>query len=494
MTVVNLVRGPEWVAAGLDELTGLYPLRVEPAVGRLVERLLPGVITTTTGARYYALHTLAWADARARDLNDEAAEEFVRRCEVVMAAVSLRHREVGHLRRLPAAHGEDQIKRFVYGDLLDVGAAAARGGFSKGGFAGTYFAPERTVGLLHGAWPPHVGSRTDLGPLRSGLGDILALAREAHLPGSTIAAATHLCPCHAADAPDGAWLRMVMFEHADAEVEGDRNRQLAALLLLESLAEGHQQDPERAFRLAHGFGGPIEGDGTEVRARRAWRAAILRNYSVSAWRHLWSWLSTQLAGDAMTASELADRLADAVGSGPTRVFIDDLPPRTGASGLLPVEEGIRDSDQPVPLVCLRQLAISAQRLDDLDAETRAAFVGRDHDDLGPAWVEHQLAEHAAGTLADVARDLVDTMLRRVRRVALSKMALSEDLRPYVPTRLRDRDGVLSMVGIEPDSEVSLRTWTLTQILAGLGSVERSDAGYRVTPAGEQLRDRLAAVP
>jgi hypothetical protein len=159
-----------------------------------------------------------------------------------------------------------------------------------------------------------------------------------------------------------------------------------------------------------------------------------------------------------------------------------------------VEEGIRDSDQPVPLVCLRQLAIGAQRLDDLDAETRAAFVGRDRDDLGPAWVEHQLAEHAAGTLADVARDLVDTMLRRVRRVALSKMALSEDLRPYVPTRLRDRDGVLSMVGIEPDSEVSLRTWTLTQILAGLGSVERSDAGYTVTPAGEQLRDRLAAVP
>ena len=131
MTAVDLVRGPEWVAAGLDESPGLYPLRVEPAVGRLVERLLPGVITTTTGARYYGLHTLAWADARARDLEDEAAEEFVRRCEVVMAAVSLRHREVGHLRRLPAAHGEDQIQRFVYSDLLNVGAAAARGASAR---------------------------------------------------------------------------------------------------------------------------------------------------------------------------------------------------------------------------------------------------------------------------------------------------------------------------------------------------------------------------
>ncbi len=50
MATFDLVEGPAWVASGLEESPGRYPLRVEPAAGRLVEKLLPGVITTTTGA------------------------------------------------------------------------------------------------------------------------------------------------------------------------------------------------------------------------------------------------------------------------------------------------------------------------------------------------------------------------------------------------------------------------------------------------------------
>src|SRR3954453_18020366 len=97
-----------WVASGLDESRGLYPLRVEGAIGSLVELLLPGVITTTTGARYFALHTLAWADAERRELDDVTAEAFVRRCEVVVAAASWSHSQHGgHVRRVPDAHGED---------------------------------------------------------------------------------------------------------------------------------------------------------------------------------------------------------------------------------------------------------------------------------------------------------------------------------------------------------------------------------------------------
>jgi len=63
----QLVEGPTWTCSGLNESAGLYPLRVEPSVGRLVERLLPGVITTTTGARYYGLHTLACAGLAGAD-------------------------------------------------------------------------------------------------------------------------------------------------------------------------------------------------------------------------------------------------------------------------------------------------------------------------------------------------------------------------------------------------------------------------------------------
>lgn len=149
-----------------------------------------------------------------------------------------------------------------------------------------------------------------------------------------------MCPCAAAGAPDGAWLRGVMFEHADPDVEGDRNRQITASMLLDALDGGPHADPEDAFRLAHGFGASIDGDSAEATARRAWRAAILRNYSVSAWRHLWRWLSEQLSGDAMTARQLADRFADAVGGGRVGELVAYLPPRVDANGLLPIEEAL----------------------------------------------------------------------------------------------------------------------------------------------------------
>jgi hypothetical protein len=492
MAIDQLVEGPSWISSGLDESSGLYPLRVEPAVGRLVERLLPGVITTTTGARYFGLHTLAWSDAQARNLQDDESEEFVRRCEVVVAGVSLLHGQTpaGHARRVPAAHGEDRIPRFIHGGTLDVTTAASPGGYSKGGFAGTYAAPERTIGLLRGSWPPRRGPRADLAPLSEGLGDVLDLARRSALTLDELAQASHLCPCAASGAPDGAWLRRVMFEQADFDVEGDRNRQITALMLLEALDGGPHSDPELAFRLSHGFGAPIDGDSAEATARRAWRATVLRNYSVSAWRHLWRWLSEQLSGDAMTARELADRFADAVGGGRVRELVTDLPPRVDASSLLPIEEALRRSDEDTPLRSLRQLALGAQRLQDLDSETRDAFLGRDRDDLGPEWVEHQLFEHADGALADLARDLVETMLRRARRVALSKMRLSSDLRPYLPTRLRDRDGLLSMVGTEADAEVSLRGWTLAQVLGALGAIDRPDDAYKLSALGTDMAGRL----
>jgi hypothetical protein len=495
MVSLDLVEGPVWVASGLDESRGRYPLRVEPAVGRLVEKLLPGVITTTTGARYYGLHTLAWADAHERGCEPDEAAEFVRRCEVVMGAAWLAHGAApgGHDRDVPFAHGSDRIPRFIHDGVLDIPRAAATpDGFSKGGFAGTYRAPEGRIGLLVGATPARPGPRADLGVLRAGLGEVLELAREPTLTVDTMAQFTHLCPCQAAVAADGRWLRQVMFEQARPDVEGDYNRQISALMLIEALDGGPYGDPERRFRLTHGFGAAIDGAGFEARARRGWRAAILRNYSVSAWRHLWRWLSLELAGDAMTARELGDRLADAVGASRVRALTDGLPSRTDATGLLPAEEAIRDSDDPVPITALRHLALGACRLHDLDEETSKLFVGVDRDDLGPLWVEHQLAEHADGALRDFARDLVQTLVRRAWRVANSKMRLTQDLRPYVPTRLRDRDGILSVVDAETDSEVSLRGWTLSQVLCALGAIDRPDRQYTVSPDGAALRSTITA--
>ena len=71
----------------------------------------------------------------------------------------------------------------------------------------------------------------------------------------------------------------------------------------------------------------------------------------------------------MTARELADRLAVAVGTGRVSDLITDLPNRLDGRHLLAAEETLRASDEAVPMRSLRQLALGAQRLDDLDADT-----------------------------------------------------------------------------------------------------------------------------
>lgn len=72
------------------------------------------------------------------------------------------------------------------------------------------------------------------------------------------------------------------------------------------------------------------------------------------------------------------------------------------------------------------------------------------------------------------------------------MYLTRDGRPFVPTRLRDRDGVLSVRGEEGAGDVALRTDTLADVLAGLGILTKDAPGvYRVTEYGEELRARLA---
>lgn len=374
--------------------------------------------------------------------------------------------------------------------MLDVVRAKSPGGYSNGGFAGTYAAPQRVVGVLGNGLPPRVGPRFDEETVRAGLGDLLPLADRDTLDVETLLEHSHLCPCCAPEEVDGAWVRNVLFAEADPEFETDLNRQVTSIMLIEAIEAGLSRHPDAAFRLLHGFGDPISGDDLEARVRRAWRAAILRNYSVSAWRHLWRWLSQQLAGEAMSHGELAARLADAVGGGTVADLLASLPRRTDGDRLLAVEEDIAAWQDDASRRALSQLALGALRLDDLHGETRREFIGRDRDDLGPLWASHQLTEHAQSSLSDFARDLVATMLVRARRVAASKMRLTSDLRPYLPTRLRDRDGLLSMAGEEADAEVSLRSWTLAQVLCGVGAIDRHDSDYQVTDTGRALQETM----
>jgi hypothetical protein len=484
-----MVEGPAWTGKGLDESAGRYPLSVEGAVFRLVDQLLPGIITTTRQARMYSLHALAWAEADERGLSPDQAATLVRRCEVVIAAIHHLHQP--HQVLLRSAHGEERIERFLGDRGLEVERASRPQGMSAEGFADVYLSPVVKVGLLSPERPPREGERSDLGALRGGLGALLELAERDHIPPQELQAAGHLCLCAGAQASDGELLRRVLFEDAEADRHEDRYRQLTCHMLLEAIGEQEVDDVDACFRERWGFG-PALSANTPERAHvgRGWRAAILRNYSVGAWRALWRWLAACLAEEPMTVERLGDRLIAELGEISVADLVAGLPDRVEGGRLLPAEVTI-EAEEWTPLVALRMLVLGAKRLEDLDEETTALFVGSDRHDLGPRWVAARLQEGKDDGLDRFARELVEILIRRAKRVALGKMRLHEG-RPWVPSRLRDRDGLLTAHGEEGAGAVSLRTGSLTEILAGLGALARNEDGAIVaTPLGLELRERTA---
>jgi len=490
MAIERLVEGPAWTGFGLQESAGRYPLRVESAVTNLVGRLLPGVITTTRHARMYCLHAFAWAAAHERGLDPAGGAELVRRCEVVMAGIH--HVHAPHRVALSTAHGERRLEAFMAGDEFDVIAAAAPNGLSANGFADVYQGPCAAIGALSGDPYPRPGPRAELTPIKSGLDGLLELADRPSLSTGELRAAGHLCLCEAATAPDGRWLRRVLVEEV-GDGAGDRHRQLTSLLLLEALHEAPSADATAAFRDRWAFGPPAGNPEDDERAMVAalWRAAVLRNFSVAAWRALWRWLAEQLNAHPMTAEQLGERLADALDDVTVAGLLDGLPARADGAAILPAETELARED-PTPMRWVRELALGAQRLRDLDGATLQAFVGTDPSDLGPRWVDGLLTEARDRHVRDVARELAVTLVRRAQRVALSKMYLTPSGRPFVPSRLRDRDGMLWVRGEEGAGEVALRTESLAAVLAGLGYLDvRDDGAFVVSERGQTLRERFA---
>lgn len=419
MAVERLVEGPAWTGFGIQESAGRYPLRVETAVSNVVGRLLPGVITTTRHARMYSLHTLAWSAAHERNLDRGQAEELVRRCEVVVAGIHHFHEQ--HRVELSTAHGEGALDRFLTDDHLDVAAAAELNGLSAAGFADVYQGPCVAIGALTAEPYPRPGVRADVSAVRAGLGELLELAEQPSLTVDDLQAAGQLCLCEAAEAPDGRWLRRVLVEDA-GEYPDDRNRQLTCLLLLDALHDAPSPDATAAFRERWAFGAPEGDPETDERAMvvALWRAAALRNFSVGAWRALWRWLAAQLNAQPMTAEQLGDRLADDLDDMTVAGLLGGLPERTNGPSILPAEIELA-AEAGTPMRWVRELALGAQRLRDLDGQTLQAFVGTDPTDLGPRWVAGLLEEARDRHVRDVARELAVILVRRAQRVALSKM-------------------------------------------------------------------------
>lgn len=191
----------------------------------------------------------------------------------------------------------------------------------------------------------------------------------------------------------------------------------------------------------------------------------------------------------MTAQQLGDRLADELDDVTVAAMLVDLPAGTEGGVIRPAENDLL-AEPASPMRDVRMLAVGARRLDDLTGPTLKAFVGPAPTDLGPRWVDGLLGEARDRHVRDVARELAVILVRRAQRVALSKMEMRKG-RPYVPTRLRDRDGILWVRGEEGAGDVALRTDSLADVLAGLGYLNVGDGGvWRLTAMGEDLRGRI----
>lgn len=493
-----MVQGPAWSLPGLDVVSARYPLRVETHVLRLVARLLPGVITTTPHARAYALHGLVWSEAERRGLDLEGACELLRRCEVVIAGVSLRHR---HAVELGAPHGGDVVQKGIGADgQLAVAELSATGRYSqsKWGFGGVYAGSEIALGILDNGRPPPPGPRLDEDHVRAALGAVFTLAERETVSLAELDAAGELCICMAPSAPDGPWLQRLFLQpgldsegapDGDRFAVGDAARRATARLLAAVVARGVDGSLVAQFRRAVGTGDFVEADpvAAALSITPAWRGVVLRNYSVGAWRRVWSWLVGELA-EPMTAAELGERFADALPDLKVGEVVAGLPSTIEDGVLVPVEEELRTGHPgPDPWTELRLLAVGAQRLDDLNGSVLVAFAGHPaDDDLGPRWVARQLQASSQVPLRRFAAGLVERLVRRSQRVAYSKMTLQANGRPKLPTRLEERDGLLRQVSPEGWADVSLRIDTFASVLLGLGAVNRLDGRWSLTTVGAEL--------
>ena len=175
--MASLVEGPSWGVAGTSGAIVLNPLRVENSIFSVVDRLLPGVISTTPARA-------TW-DSMASSAGRQYARAERRagyRPNPAMRGSSRRHRPLSTTptsSALPEAHGESSVRGMLEADgSLDVAKVSAPGKYSKAvtGFYGTYRGPEIVLGIVDPGADQEPGDRYDDAVVRPALGEIFQLA------------------------------------------------------------------------------------------------------------------------------------------------------------------------------------------------------------------------------------------------------------------------------------------------------------------------------
>jgi len=237
------------------------------------------------------------------------------------------------------------------------------------------------------------------------------------------------------------------------------------------------------------FGSFVDDDpiAAMLEAVAPWRGTLLRHYSVGSWRRIWSWLVDRVAGLTL-ADDVASDFADALPSGTVGEFTLGLPAILVNGIPAPAEENARGDDQrSVPDRELAVIAMGAMRLDTLAGPARDAFAGRPIE-LSPAWVGRRLDDWRGRSLRDFGVELVNDLLTRARRVAMSKMQRRPDGTLWLPTRLYERGDYLWRTSREGAGDVGLRIDQLGTVLAEAGVFRHGADGWAVTAAGEAVLD------
>ncbi|MEU4779383.1 hypothetical protein [Micromonospora sp. NPDC023633] len=483
------VLGPAWTAKpDTPEDTGRQPLAVETVIGSHAAALVPGVITTTPHARYVALHARLAIEARRRGWTEKHDQDrfrdLVRRAEVVLGAVSVAHgldEPDEHRARAGdfGAHGVNTIgKELRETNAADIGRLADTYSQVPGGYLQTYAGIESLVGLTDGRRVPAPGPAADEG-LLSALDEVVALAgREQPLSRQQLRKLQHLCLCGIGDAPDGECVRRAYFVDRDGDEAVARTHRRSAALLVGAL-NGREVDVSLDMAMDEwccfttGLRDLLGSDELHDHAR-TWRGALLRNWSVWAWRLIWAELVSPLALRPGTREEAIEQFATQLPDATVKqALVAELPAMldAGTGTLLPAEHELnhhpRNADGWTVPDLLRLLAVGAARLDHLDPASRAAFVGTLPDDLGPEYVAKWLHQNADRPLAGAAADLAGHLFQRAESVSRQKMQWTRaGLR--LPTRLRRLGDRWRLEGEEGSGAVSLRLPTFTSFLRQLG--------------------------
>lgn len=186
-----LVHAAAWTDPADGRFNGTYPLNVEAHTRSQVNRLLPGVTSQTPHARSYALHTMVAAIAARRGYVAVEALELLRRCEVVMSAISTVHANPHP--GMAGAHGVNAISvELETADGVDVGKLSRPGAYASGqrGFWGQYLGPERVLRMVDSTKSAGIELVEGLDPYPyvEALGDVAEMAAESFLDRAALAA------------------------------------------------------------------------------------------------------------------------------------------------------------------------------------------------------------------------------------------------------------------------------------------------------------------